>query len=212
MSWDGHIWTALQVVAGTSPHPLGTVSCPTAVFCVAFTTRGDAYTWNGAQWSGPTTVEPSTAPIHLSCASDDFCEAVDGDGAAFRFTAGGWTPQGVIDTSHPNAVDCPSEGTCIALDSAGRTSTYRSGGWSVPAVLDFRLPVGDGPANLTSVSCATATHCVAVDDAHSAFVYDGTRWVAGPRFAPDGSLTDVSCPDVSTCVGIDVQGRAVVGG
>jgi hypothetical protein len=65
-------------------------------------------------------------------------------------------------------------------------------GWSSPVSLTS--------APLEAVSCATASFCVAVDDAGHAFQFNGSVWT-GPRdIAGSSFLSSVSCPSTAFCV------------
>jgi hypothetical protein len=67
--------------------------------------------------------------------------------------------------------------------------------------------------NLRSVSCPTATFCVAVDESgNNALTWNGTAWSAPVPIDPGGTaveLTDVSCADPGFCVAVDTLGRAL---
>ncbi|HLI00288.1 MAG TPA: right-handed parallel beta-helix repeat-containing protein [Acidimicrobiales bacterium] len=82
---------------------------------------------------------------------------------------------------------------------AGRTGT-----WRAPATVD--PPQGD----LTAVSCASASFCVAVDAHGNALTYDGTSWSRpAPVDLDGGGFLSVSCPSSAFCVAVDRDGRAV---
>ena len=59
----------------------------------------------------------------------------------------------------------------------------------------------------TSVSCATSSFCVAVDQTGSMAVYNGSRWTDRPLAGvPNGvGLVSVSCPSVRFCMAVDDQ-------
>ncbi len=67
--------------------------------------------------------------------------------------------------------------------------------------------------NFRSVSCPTATFCMAVDEfGNNALQWNGTSWSAPVTIDPSGDrveLTSVSCPTVSFCVAVDSLGRAL---
>lgn len=75
------------------------VSCPTASFCVAALSDGEAIVWNGTSWSAPQSINPSLANARgpaaqttvgspslglksVSCPTPNFCVAVGSDGSA----------------------------------------------------------------------------------------------------------------------------------
>jgi hypothetical protein len=75
------------------------VSCPTASFCVAALSDGEAIVWNGTAWSAPQSIDSSLANARgpaaqttvgspslglkaVSCPTPSFCVAVGSDGSA----------------------------------------------------------------------------------------------------------------------------------
>jgi hypothetical protein len=67
--------------------------------------------------------------------------------------------------------------------------------------------------NLRSVSCPTATFCMAVDQSgNNALRWNGTSWSAPASIDPGGDqaeLNSVSCASPAFCVAVDTLGRAV---
>ncbi len=64
--------------------------------------------------------------------------------------------------------------------------------------------VVDSDAGLTSVSCATSSFCVGVDDAGDFVKYDGSGWHSpAPAEIYTGSLASVSCPTTNFCMAVD---------
>ncbi len=76
--------------------------------------------------------------------------------------------------------------------------------WSAPRSID---PNG----NLASVSCTSASFCVAVGNSGDAFTYNGTSWSSPKVIDPNGILTSVSCPVARLCVVVNYAGSVVVG-
>jgi hypothetical protein len=86
--FDGVAWTqALQVlppVSAPSVH-FSSVTCPETSVCRAQDAyTGGVYTFNGATWSAPTTVDSTYGLISISCPTLSFCEGVDDLGNAYR--------------------------------------------------------------------------------------------------------------------------------
>jgi hypothetical protein len=65
----------------------------------------------------------------------------------------------------------------------------------------------------TSVSCASASLCVAVDGTGNALTYNGTSWSQPQSIDPNGSLglSSVSCASSTFCVAVDGNGNALIG-
>ena len=74
--------------------------------------------------------------------------------------------------------------------------------WGAATHLDH----GQGGEDLTSVSCPSASFCMAVLGSGYAAVYDGTTWrrPTGP-FSSAGEPDSVSCPTVSFCMAVDAR-------
>jgi hypothetical protein len=97
------------------------------------------------------------------------------------------------------SVACPTSSECVAVGTGtgqdGIAATYGSGGWTV-------VPVPQATA-LDSVSCASATLCVAVGSGPQeglASVFDGTGWSTS-TVSGTSALSSVSCvPGGTTCV------------
>jgi hypothetical protein len=88
-------------------------------------------------------------------------------------------------------------GALIAIP--GEPSAWASGAWSAPSQID-------GPGNLfKSVSCASSTFCVAVDDEGDEMTFNGNSWSL-PQKIFSGELFQISCPTNGFCV------LAVLGG
>jgi phage-related protein len=67
--------------------------------------------------------------------------------------------------------------------------------------------------NFRSVSCPTATFCMAVDESgNNALAWNGTSWSRPVTIDPDGDrveLTSVSCATPAFCAAVDTLGRAI---
>jgi hypothetical protein len=83
---------------------------------------------------------------------------------------------------------------------------FASNGWSAPTGID-------GNENLLSVSCGSATFCVATDIGGNALTFNGSAW-SGPKLIDSSNgtgngLDSVSCPSSSFCVAVDDEGGAL---
>ncbi len=179
-SWDGSTWSMVP-----SPDPSGVagselvgVSCPDPNSCVAvgqsFDSTGNSSTlaeyWDGRAWhlvSSPNSARGSEDVLNaVSCLSSSQCTAV-GQYAALN----GATPPlvevwdgtewslvaGVTGNGQLASIDCSGVSTCMAI---GSYADYEiDGAWTKAAIAK---PAGTYGPVLTSVSCDSAFHCIAV--------------------------------------------------
>jgi hypothetical protein len=162
---------------------LSTVSCPSASFCAAVDYGPDVVTFNGSSWSKPSAIDPGTLLQAVSCASASFCVAIDRKGDALTFNGSSWSapvnadPNGLSmgegGISWP-VVSCPARDFCAAVDGGGgNIVTFDGSTWSAPVNIDSKAANSvNGPVLifLMSVSCHSATFCVAGDTIGDAFV------------------------------------------
>jgi hypothetical protein len=183
-------WGALRVFQnGTwsqrpgGDGPASAISCPSAALCLGLIgNRGDdisAFTLLRGTVSSATPI--GFNPAVLTCASTAFCLAL-APGVTATYANGTWTSADRGDTDIDLwSVSCPSASFCLAVGSAAATSapsataatsaTAAPPAPSVPGPPGYALTYTDGTwlaplpfsRALTSVSCATVTHCAAVD-------------------------------------------------
>jgi trimeric autotransporter adhesin len=122
--------------------------------------------------------------------------------------AAGWTVQDRSINGTFNSVSCPSDDRCVAVGSAGPfggsgligLTSDGGGSWTTEAA-------PTGAADPLSVTCGSATHCVAVGQgsvilsSHNA----GKSWLTS--LAPTGvtGLTSVSCASATHCIAVGSQ-------
>jgi hypothetical protein len=149
----------------------------------------------------------------VSCVASGFCAAAahapgyDGLAAPadqailIRTRAGGpWTVpagSGTTNSGTPSVVSisCTSAAFCLALDSGNGVRLWNGSSWATSPT--------PAPAGLDSVSCRSATACVAVGHT-AADTWNGSTWTALSPAAPAGalsmSLDAVSCTSPTHCV------------
>ncbi len=186
-------------------------------------------------------IDPGNQILGISCPSVTLCVAVDSAGNAITTTnadvlppiAPTWTVGNIEVGQHSaiNAVSCPTTSLCVAVDSAGDVITSSapsagSGTWSLAHVdsmtgtVTLRGSATTNPPNsnpvtlsgLTSVSCATATMCVAVDAAGNVVASTNptggaSAWTMFP--VDSAALDSVSCPSTNFCMAVDDRGEYV---
>jgi hypothetical protein len=189
---------------------LSSVSCPSANFCVAVSLVGDAFTYNGTNWSAPKLVyyKSLLGLGAVSCASANFCVALgEENGVALTFNGTSWSaPKKIFLDGSQGVVSCPSENFCVALETTnGDVLTYNGTSWSAPKAI---FP--DGSQGYVSLSCPLTNDCVALGVSGAGgfgVTYDGTSWLAPEEIFPSGGDgATVSCPSANFCVATTEEG------
>ena len=181
VTFDGTSWSPATAIDPAGQ--LGTVSCPASDFCAAVDYGPNAITFNGRSWSKPSAIDPGSHLQAVSCASASFCVAIDRKGNALTFDGSTWSapvnanPDGLTmgegGISWP-VVSCPASNFCAAVDGVGgNVVTFDGTRWTAPVTIDPKAAHSlNGPVLifLMSVSCPSATFCVAGDTTGDAFV------------------------------------------
>jgi hypothetical protein len=169
----GASWTAVSIAAGA----LNDVSCLSSSFCAVVDDTGNvrvATTEPGVKnptgWTA-TDVDGATALHGIACISTTACIAVDGTGEILKLTIGATgeatATRQAIDGAHElTAVSCTGA-TCAVADGNGSlfSSTNAGAGWT--------MHYGGG-APFTSVSCPSASLCVAATTGGDVTAFDPT--------------------------------------
>jgi hypothetical protein len=188
------------------------ISCPSTSLCAAAGNGGVAISTDPTSaapaWRVAT---PDPARIaDVSCPSSSLCVAVDSQGSTMITTEPTavrptWSGPIAIDSSPLVHVSCPSTDFCAAIDRRGAVTASRDPGATPPAWSTPR-PVVTVGTNRPSISCGSATACVAVEqaggDLAAAWSSDAaSTWTPLPRLG--GSLAGpsplVSCGGPSLC-------------
>jgi hypothetical protein len=181
-----------MVIPQTAQGQLLSVSCAASRACEGVgqtvdargNTRAVAEAWNGSRWTAqtvPSFDDPVTSLTSVSCSGPDSCDAI---GSFQGNTSGGvfgeywdgstWTIQlmpGVSSgTVFLNAISCAAANACTAVGfevnnqtgvEAPLVEVWNGSAWHVQK---SPTPAGAAGAELTGVSCASATACTAVGD------------------------------------------------
>ncbi len=232
MRWDGQSWRALFVDPADS---LRGVSCLGASQCVAvggYLTRSvTAATlsawWNGSSWRRQ--AAPAAAPGSLadvSCTSADRCVAVGSGGEpgvprfalAEQWNGRSWRAAPMASLGRygsESAVSCAGT-SCLAVGDGLLTELWNGARWKV---VTARRPPHFAAGDLTDVSCASTTFCMATgwfypgaeaDPAPFAESWNGTRWTL--LSAPAVMYGAVSCLSASFCMAAGGQAVATWNG
>ena len=202
--WNGRSWhsQAMPEPPGSTDFTLSGVSCTSTKFCMAV----------GAYTTDPDSLSPQTV-------------AESWDGQAWKLIPSPTHKQ----TSAFNDISCISPKHCVAIGgffTAARPS-YKA--YNVAALWDgtswhvMRLPgaVGfpHGFDNLNqgpdSISCATASRCMAVGSFLNArtrmrdsvaIAWNGAKWRLTKLRGPKSGIADVSCPSPNRCIAVGHDG------
>lgn len=246
-NWNGAVWS---LVASPDPSLLGaeltSVTCTSATSCVAVGSYFNGLqdqtlieTLSSTTWSVTANVGGGDGVLDgVSCSSATSCVAVgytsDATGAETLIETYNGTTWGAISNPDPagglsefNAVSC-SGTTCVAVGFAvdgsdvGQTLIESSTG-SAWSIVTSPNPAGALGSDLDSVSCTSATGCVAVgfsidsaDDIDTLVAsWSGSAWsiVSSPDATGSSAsfLDGVSCSGATSCVAVgdDVNGSDV---
>ncbi len=199
--------------SGASGNPPIAISCGAAESCAAALGNGGLPLYDGTTWDASEVEDSAGAPTSLSCPTSRFCVAVDDAGQVLTRN-GTWTAPIVVDRGGGFAsISCTSQTFCLAVTGDTPATAYRFDGkrWSPVAAPNPSTPQGGSePDILSSVSCATPSSCVALDDFGEAFTWNGHVWSGATAFddVQDGSDA-VSCPTSRFCMIVDGNGVAV---
>ena len=146
--------------------------------------------------------QESTSVSSISCATTQFCEAVDALGNVIKFNGTSWSTPSKIDTNGGlTSVSCPSSGFCETVDTSGNAVSYNGNSWSSPLSID-------SSRHLVAAACASATYCLAVDSSGYDVSWNGSSWSTPVSKDPFFPFTGVSCASGSTsCVLVDSAGN-----
>jgi hypothetical protein len=173
-------------------------SCPTASFCVAVDSKGDATVGRYSESSGTfsfTSTKVDTLPLTgVSCASESFCLVVDNGGN--------------VTSSRDPADATPTWSAPLALDpQAG--SVLPGGG----PVLAEGLEASNGGRSLT-VACPDTERCVALDAYGNELIgappiAQSAGWRRATALAPQSGIQAIACPTAHLCAAIDDASRVI---
>ena len=194
-------WSAVRP-AFTSVGPLTALSCTATSTCVAGDAVGNVFTMTSGTWAPSTTLSQSIDA--LSCWSTTSCLAVGANGLLASSKTGSWVTLNSHTTEELTAVSCASSTLCVAVGINGDGLVIN------PTTALVTLSTGlDATGTPVGVSCTTATaSCLAVDDAGSAFSYNGT-WGPLTNISSTAAFTAISCPLTTTCLATTDDGSVI---
>jgi hypothetical protein len=258
--WNGSTWTqvALPVPVSQSPQYVGqptAVSCVSSSFCMAVGQYGYfggggtfADEWNGSAWSNvpvvPVPASNQSTMNAVDCVSALACQAVgDDDGTPLieQWNGTTWSnaPNAATGVDYLNSVSCADASYCMAVgydDPATVDGNVSLGAeqWNGSEWSSVSIPnetTGDLAQDLTSVSCASPSYCVAVGwysfqvtpttggEEPILDSWDGSTWSVdqdpiSPVAGNGDELFGVDCFSLQSCVAVGgsvgYQGPALI--
>jgi len=195
---------AWQSPVAVSSSPLVAVSCATATFCVALDGAGNAYRFNGSQWSTPSALGGQSGlggeVAAVSCTSPSFCMAIaPGSDAVVSWNGSSWSSPVTVSSNDLQGVSCVGTTFCATVDGVGDAFVYHGTGWARGS--------GDW-GGISGISCVSPSFCMSVSGGTSAF--DGSTWTQPNQQGATANFTGVSCPTTSFCMAVDAVGQALV--
>jgi hypothetical protein len=239
--WNGHTWTAQPDATPVVAAESAGIACRWAKDCMAVGGRLSGMTlaehWNGRKWS-PLTTKHDGELIGVACPATGNCTAVGqnmgGKALAAHWNGKAWSDQSVASPDQFNAlggVSCTAVKDCVAVGTGGSVTSsaldlaplaehWTGGKWAVLTVPD-PAPAGDA-SELNSVSCTSATNCMAVGDYSDqadttdttvAEQWNGATWtvLTTPSPAKFSILGSVSCPSAGHCIAVGGSSATATG-
>jgi hypothetical protein len=165
----------------------------------------DVVAWNGS-WLDAHSLGGAQGLQAVACTTGNFCITVDGEGNAHYYN-GRWS-SGPGAWGGPSSMSCVSSTFCVA--TAGGTEEWNGRDWTQPADVDTS-------GQLDTVSCGSASFCMAGDSVGNILAWNGSSWSVPqpvdptPPGAPlaSNAVTSVSCVGTTFCVAVDSAGRAL---
>ena len=164
---------------------------------------GNAYRFNGSQWSTPAALGAQSGlggeVAAVSCTSGSFCMAIaPGSDAVVSWNGSSWSAPSAVSSNDLQGVSCVGTTFCVTVDGVGDSFVYHGAGWSRGS--------GDW-GGISGISCVDATFCISVSGGISAF--DGSTWTQPDQQGATANFTGVSCPATSFCMAVDAVGQAL---
>jgi hypothetical protein len=229
-AWNGSSWTVQSTPnpVGAESTSLNAVACTAAGPCEAggyfeyanTDLQAVALGWNGNSWTLQSAATPPGAAANalngVSCVSAASCEAVgtatDPSGNQISLAEGwngtSWAIQPTPDPAQSSGgaratmsgVSCVSASLCEAVGYSAAGSGAAAWEWNGTSWSTQPVPGGA----LASVSCTSATFCMAAAANGGTDSWDGSTWSQSAAISSFTSVTSVSCASTSFCEAIGI--------
>ncbi|HZZ97606.1 MAG TPA: hypothetical protein VFE19_11335 [Jatrophihabitantaceae bacterium] len=153
LRYDGQGW---RKITNTD---VGALSCAArSNFCMAISDQGDYVVIHRDSVSAAQDTGDSAGFFDaVSCSSNSFCGAIDGNGRTLEWSRGAWTAPVTNSGGSFSALSCTSRTFCAAV-GGGRAATFNGSRWT------NARKVIPGRVFLRAISCVGQSFCVAVDE------------------------------------------------
>lgn len=218
ITWTGTSWQAPVMLytdrgEGGEYDLVHGVSCTSRDFCMTLGNVG-ALVWNGSGWSKRDGATGGTDGNGvLSCASIRFCANIH-DNLPNYWNGSSWHWSSYKAESLGNAIprdeafiselSCVSATFCVAVDTRTTPLIWDGYTW-------LYSTVSGSPPGLTSVSCTTASFCLATSSTTGvALEWDGASWTPTPRLGLGRLPAVVSCSGTRRCLAVTDKGTSAL--
>ncbi|WP_374971047.1 fibronectin type III domain-containing protein [Terrabacter sp. BE26] len=196
--WAKGFWGALKAM----PLNATDVSCASPTLCLSADTQGRVSRFNGSSWYAPVTAIADTwgTGPRVSCAPAGPCMITSNDGLYRRYVGTSLTATQRLPQAFPALgalLSCGAPTSCVAVAESGSWAQWNGSTWSSrPVAVDSEM--------LGSLSCLTATHCIATHgqmNDYGPVTWNSGVWATrfGESYSPDGSPRAPECPTMATC-------------
>jgi hypothetical protein len=190
-----------------------TISCGSAASCLALEPDGSDGGWDGKGWgSGILNVNPDGqwSVNTVACASASLCVAtVNTDGPdltnsnAYVVTTDGggtWGNPVQAGSSTVTALACAPGGDCfVATSDSGVTSVSDASS----------VPLSSPPSPVESLSCWSASGCIAFDRAAQTLEWEGSSWKVEGSLPHLRTGAPLSCTSAFFCMASNSEGKVL---
>jgi hypothetical protein len=207
-----------------SVSELNSVWCSGPEYCLAVGPDTPvSVAWNGTSWRSVPAPASTLDLTQISCWSRTGCMATGtgrkSTGVIDRWNGKSWQSQGsaIIKTATPAAISCATGKAgprCVTAGGRNDALAWNGKSWRK---VTMAQPAGVINFEVTSVSCASITSCVAVGSYRKnfaqhgiAFVWHGSRWRR--LQAPPATTNAISCAKPGHCVAVGDQASMIWNG
>ena len=196
--WASGSWGALKAM----PLAATDVSCASPTLCLSADRQGRISRFAGPGWYAPVSAIADTwgSGPRVSCPPGGSCMITSNDGLYRRYVGTSLTATQRLPQSFPALgalLSCGAPATCIAVAESGSWAQWNGATWTAH-------PVAGDAESLGSLTCLTATHCIATHGQSNDYgpaTWNSGLWGTryGETYSPDDIPFAPECPTMATC-------------